>query len=374
MATSDSGKVRYAVAGLGYFAQAAILPAFAHASDNSELVALISDDPKKLKKLKSKYNVDYSCSYDEYDDFLKTKVADAIYIALPNSMHCDFTVRAAQAGMHVLCEKPLAVTEEECERMIQAAEDNNVKLMTAYRLHFEEANLKTIEAVQSGQIGDPRAFVSAFSQQVQEGNIRLKRDLGGGTLYDLGVYCINAARYLFRDEPTEVFAYSANNGEQRFADIDEMTTATLRFPGERLATFTCSFGAADVSWFQLLGSKGAVRLDPAYDFNAKLKQLITDERGRRVTSHTFSKRDQVAAELVYFSRCIQQNEQPEPCGREGLADVRIVRALYRSSDTGQPVKLEPFEKKRRPGPEQEIDRRASWTQPSLVNASSPSGG
>lgn len=371
MAAEQNGKVRYAVAGLGYFAQAAILPAFAHASDNSELVALISDDPTKLKKLKSKYGVDYSCSYDEFDDFLATRVADAIYIALPNNLHCDFTVRAARAGMHVLCEKPLAVTEDECRQMIDAAEAGGVKLMTAYRLHFEEANLDSIRIVQSGQIGEPRFFISAFSQQVKEGNIRLKRELGGGTLYDLGVYCINAARYLFRDEPTEVFASSANNGDERFAGIDEMTTAVLRFPGERLATFTTSFGAVDASWFQVLGAKGAVRLDPAYDFNVRLKQFVTVERGR-TKSHSFSKRDQVAAELLYFSRCVLEDRQPEPDGQEGLADVRIVRALYRSSETGQPVKLEPFHRDRRPGPEQEIDRAASWMKPSLVHASGPS--
>jgi glucose-fructose oxidoreductase len=372
MATEPSAKVRYAVAGLGYFAQAAVLPAFAKAGENSELAALISDDPAKLKKLKSKYGIDYSCSYDEFDDFLSARVADALYIALPNSMHCDFAVRAARAGMHVLCEKPLAVTEEECETMIAAAGEHRVKLMTAYRLHFEEANLEAVRKATSGEMGDPRFFISAFSQPVVEGNIRLKPELGGGTLYDLGVYCINAARYLFRDEPTEVFAFSANDGEGRFAGIDEMTSATLRFPGERLAAFTCSFGAVEASWYQLLGAKGAVRLDPAYDFNAKLKMFVTDERGR-TKSHSYAKRDHVAAELVYFSDCVLHDKPVEPDGREGLADVRIVRALYRSAERGEVVKLEPFAVDRRPTSAQEIDRSAPWTRPSLIHAAGPSG-
>ena len=371
MTTEPSAKVRYAVAGLGYFAQAAVLPAFAKANDNSELAALISDDPAKLKKLKSKYGVDYSCSYDEFDDFLTARVADALYIALPNSMHCDFAVRAARAGMHVLCEKPLAVTEDECQRMIAAAEQHRVKLMTAYRLHFEEANLAAVRMATSGELGETRFFISGFSQPVQEGNIRLKPELGGGTLYDLGVYCINAARYLFREEPTEVFAFSANNGDQRFAGIDEMTSATLRFPGERLATFTCSFGAVDASWYQLFGAKGAVRLDPAYDFNSRAKMFVTDERGR-TKSHSYSKHDHVAAELLYFSECVLQDRPVEPDGREGLADVRVVRALYRSAETGEIVKLEPFRIDRRPSQSQEIDRRAPWMKPSLIHATGPS--
>ncbi|MGH7137593.1 MAG: Gfo/Idh/MocA family protein, partial [Pirellulales bacterium] len=209
------------------------------------------------------------------------------------------------------------------------------------------------------------------SQQVVEGNIRLKRELGGGTLYDLGVYCINAARYLFRDEPMEVSAFSANNGDERFREVDEMTSCVMRFPNERLATFTTSFGATDIDGYQLMGSKGRLRLDPAYDFNAKLK-LTTQIEGAS-KQQNFSKRDHVAAELVYFSDCILNDKTPEPDGWEGLADVRVVRALYRSADEGTPVRLEPFERPRRPSIEQEIDRSASWFKPELVNAESPSG-
>lgn len=363
-------KVRYAVVGLGYFAQAAVLPAFSHAK-NSEAVALVSGDQEKLIEVGDKYGIELRCSYDDFDHMLSTGQVDAVYIALPNNMHCEYTVKAARQHVHVLCEKPMAVTEDECQQMIRACDENQVKLMIAYRLHFEAANLKCVDLAQSGQLGDLRFFSSDFSQQVVEGNIRLQRDLGGGTLYDLGVYCINAARYLFRDEPTEVFAYSANNGEQRFREVDEMTSCVMRFPNERLATFTTSFGATDIDSYQLLGSKGRLRLDPAYDFNAKLK--LTAQIEGTDKQQSFSKRDHVAAELVYFSDCVLNDKMPEPDGWEGLADVRIVRALYHSSDSGQPVRLGPFERPRRPGIEQEIDRSASWFKPELVHAESPSG-
>ena len=224
-------KIRYAVVGLGHIAQVAVLPAFAHAKKNSQLAALVSDDPEKLKTLSRRYKVDHVFSYDEYNDCLRSGMVDAVYIALPNHLHADFTIRAARAGIHVLCEKPMAVTEKECRAMIQAAENNRIKLMIAYRLHFEQANMTAVRLVRSGKIGVPRFFTSSFSMQVRPDNIRTDREKGGGTLYDIGIYCINAARYLFGAEPTEVFAYSsANKKDPRFKEIDEMTSAVMRFP------------------------------------------------------------------------------------------------------------------------------------------------
>ena len=175
------------------------MPAFAHAKRNSRVVALVSDDPAKTSALSRKYQIDRTYSYDEYDACLEQ--VDAVYIALPNSLHAEFAVRAANAGVHVLCEKPMAVTVDECKRMIEACEEHSVKLMIAYRLHFEEINLSVVDLVRRGRLGEPRFFNSSFAMTVRRGDIRTKKSLGGGTLYDIGVYCINAARYLFRAEP-----------------------------------------------------------------------------------------------------------------------------------------------------------------------------
>jgi predicted dehydrogenase len=363
-------KTRYAVVGLGHIAQVAVLPAFSHA-ENSELAALVSDDPEKLEKLGRKYKVKARFPYDQYEECLESGLVDAVYIALPNHLHREYTERAARAGVHVLCEKPLAVTEEDCLSMIRTAEEHGVKLMVAYRLHFEEANLKAIDLVQGGRLGDPRLFDSVFTMTVKEGDIRLNpRELGGGTLYDIGVYCINTVRNIFGAEPMEVVAFSANNGDQRFLDCEETTSAILRFPGrERLATLTCSFGAADVSSYRVVGTKGDLLMEPAYEYAEGLKQRVTvNGRGQE---KTFPKRDQFAPELIYFSECIQTGAAPEPSGWEGLADVRVIRALYRSADTGQPVTLEPFTKHDRPGPEQE-SRRPPVQKPELVNTEAPS--
>ena len=271
-------KVRYAVVGLGHIAQVAVLPAFRHASRNSELAAFVSDDATKLRTLGRRYGVPARAhfGYEQYEECLKSGI-DAVYIALPNHMHREYTERAAAAGVHVLCEKPMALSEADCTAMIGACRRGGVKLMIAYRLHFEAANLTALEAVKSRAIGEPRVFNSVFTMQVEEGNIRVRRETGGGTLWDIGIYCINAARYLFRDEPEEVFAYAANNGEKRFREVEEMVTSVLRFPKERLASFTCSFGASDTAAYQVVGTKGDVRVDPAYEYAGELKQVITVE-------------------------------------------------------------------------------------------------
>ncbi len=346
-----------------------MLPAFAHASRNSELAALVSDDDTKLRTLGRRYGVRALYNHAQLDECLQSGI-DALYIALPNHLHREYTERAARAGVNVLCEKPLALTEKDCEAMIRAADKGGVKLMVAYRLHFEAANLSALEAVKSRTIGEPRIFNSVFTMQVQEGNIRLRRETGGGTLWDIGIYCINAARYLFHDEPQEVFAYTANNGEKRFHEVEEMTTAVLRFPEDRLASFTCSFGAADVGAYQVVGTKGDIRVDPAYEYASGLKSVVTVDGRKR--PREYAKRDQFAPELLHFSDCVLTGRDPQPGGREGLADVRIIRALYRSARSGRPVRLGPFKAPPRPTLAKE-ERRPPVRKPKLVHAESASG-
>jgi len=356
-------QIRYAVVGLGHIAQVAVLPAFANARRNSRLEALVSNDPTKLGALSEKYGVAHTFSYERYDECLKH--VDAVYIALPNHLHCEYSVRAARAGVQVLVEKPMAVTEEECERMIHAAREAGVKLMVGYRLHFERANLEAGEIARSGRIGEPRLFNSTFCTPVAPGNIRVRREAGGGVLYDIGVYCINAARTLFADEPLEVRAATTGTLDE----VEESVSAVLRFPNERLAGFTASFGAAKVSEYRLAGTKGDLAVEPAYDYARPLKHRLTldgETRERR-----FAKRDQFAPELLYLSDCVLQNGTPEPGGDEGLADVRVIRALYRSAASGQPVTLEPFAKRARPSLEQEI-RRPPVDKPEVIHAAAPS--
>jgi glucose-fructose oxidoreductase len=344
------------------------LPAFRNAG-NSELFALVSGDAEKLDKLGRKYALEHLYSYEDYSRALSN--VDAVYLAVPNHLHREYAIRAAAAGVHVLCEKPMAVTTGDCQAMIDAAQQNHAKLMIAYRLHFEAGNLEAIHLANSGTLGNQRIFTSEFSQQVAEGNIRVTESVarGGGPVYDMGVYCINAARYLFGSEPTEVLAVSANKGEQRFQRVEEMTSVVMRFPEERLATFTCSFGAADISRYALIGTKGVLRADPAYEYAVPLKHQVTV--GEKTKTKAFPKRDQFAAQLVYFSDCILKDAEPEPSGLEGLADVRIVEAIYESARTQRAVQVPELAHKKRPSLDQEIHRPGRG-KPRVVHAKPPS--
>ncbi len=356
-------QVGFAVVGLGQIAQQQVLPAFAHAERNARLVGLVSSHDEKLKKLGRRYRLKNLFSYDDLERCLALPEVDAVYIATPNTRHLEFAERAARAGKHVLCEKPMEVDEDRCRRMIRACEDAGVKLMVAYRLHFDPANLHGVELLSKGRIGEPKFFTSDFSQQVEEGDIRLREETGGGTLWDIGIYCINASRYLFRDDPIEVFALATRGQEMRFAEVEESASCVLRFPDDRVASFTCSFGAAVTSSWRLVGTKGDLRLDMAYAYSEP-RELVITVNGRS-TTRTWAEFDQFAPELEHFSDCVLQNRDPEPDGYEGLADVRIITALYESARLGRPVRVQPVVRTRRPEPSQAV-AKPKIREPELV--------
>jgi predicted dehydrogenase len=363
-----NGSLGYVVIGLGHIAQVAVLPGFAHAP-NSRLVALVSGERKKRDALCKKYQA-RSYDYSELEECLASEDVDVAYIALPNDMHLEYVERCAAAGVHVLCEKPLGLSTVECERMIRACREADVKLMAAYRLHLEPANLKAIEFVKSGQLGEPRFFSSDFSFQVKDDNIRVTRERGGGPAWDIGIYCINAARYLFQSEPTRVTAFAARGkGDERFEEVDEAISVLMQFPNDCLATFTCSFGASATSTYRLVGTRGDLCMDPAYEYIGEKELTVTvDEKSR---TQKFQQVDQFAAELEYFTECIQKNREPEPSGVEGMADVRIIEAIHESIETGGPVNLEPFAKRSRPSNAQRYRLPPVKSKPDMVDVESP---
>ncbi len=363
-------KVRFAVVGTGWFAQEAILPAFANATDTAQLAAIVSGDPVKQKEVGKQYDVP-AYGYEQYGDLLESGTIDAVYIALPNSMHKEYALRAAKHHIHVLTEKPMAATSAECRDMIAACAAAGVKLMVAYRLHFESGNLTAIEHIKSGKIGEPRLFNSVFTQQVQEGNTRLDADLAGSPLMDIGIYCINAARYLFQDDPVEVSGFAASNKETRFREVPEMVSAVMRFPKERLATFTCGFGEGKVSEYRVVGTTGDLKMEIGYTFRGDITMHLTDKTGKTKKT-VFEERDQVGPEIAYFSDCVRNNRVPEPSGLEGLADLLIIEAIEKACATGRTIKLPPFEAKPRPGLAQEYQMPKVGAK-GMVNAAPPGG-
>ena len=327
--------LRFAVVGLGHIAQKAVLPAFAHTPAHAVLHGIVSGDRAKLAQIGDLYGVSERGGYGDLDRI--AAACDAVYIATPNSLHAEQTMRAARAGAHVLCEKPLAVTDDECERMIEACRAAGVKLMTAYRLNVEPLTVELLGRIRAGEIGEPRFFSSSFSLHAKPGDVRTTAALGGGSLYDLGVYCINAARQIFQAEPVRVFAASVNGARSGIPEVDEMTSAVLHFDDDRLATLTSSFGAAPSGAFTVVGTKGCVVMDPAFNYGTALAYTLTV--GDETSRHAGRMHDQFAGQISYFVECIRHNREPVPSGREGAQDVRVINALYESASTGLAVEL-----------------------------------
>jgi predicted dehydrogenase len=330
-------KICYAVVGNGWISQEAFMPGVAQ-TGNSEIAAIVSGKKETAKKLADFHGVPNVFGYDEYDAMLKKGIVDAVYIALPNSMHADYSIRAAEAGIHALVEKPLATTVAESEAMIAAAAKHKVWLSTAYRLHTDEATLKLYDLIRSGAIGEPRHYQSSFSFQIGEGNHRLLAKHWGGALQDIGVYCINAARHAFADEPTEVTAMD-NMGwnDPRFSEVPASVSAFMRFPEGRIASFTCSFGADGTDTFTVLGSEGRITIDNAFGFStAPVVELV---RGGKKERTSYPLTDNFSGQTAYFSECILKGVKPEPDGEDGLADMIIMLAIEESIRSGKAQKI-----------------------------------
>lgn len=228
--TKQKGKIRFAVVGLGHIAQVAVLPAFRHAKENAELAAFVTGSDKKARLLSKKYRVKNVYSYAQYSELLQSGEIDAVYVATPNEEHVDYVCRALDAGIHVLCEKPLAISAEDCLKMIGSSKASGAKLMTAYRLHFDKPTMDAIEFCRRGKLGKLKTYFSSFSYVIQDKkNIRLRPMAGAGPLWDIGIYCINAVRYLFHENPLEVFAYGAHLNAGPFSKVHETVSVLLRF-------------------------------------------------------------------------------------------------------------------------------------------------
>lgn len=307
--------IRYAVVGAGWISQEAFMPAVA-LTGNSRMQAIVSGSPDAARKLAAFHDVPEVVGYDGYDSLLASDRIDAVYIALPNDLHADYTIRALKAGKHVMVEKPLATTLADGSAMVAAAQDSGCFLMTAYRLHNEPGTHAMIEAVRSGKIGEPVYFGATFGFQTQLGNHRLKADHWGGALPDVGVYCLNAARHVFAAEPVAVQAMASRpSGDPRFTQIDASLAVTLKFPGELI-------------------------LDPAFKFDSSPKMTIRSD-GKEDTT-PFDQVDHFAGQIAYFSDCIAAKSPPEADGEEGLADMRALLAIDEAARTGETVRLDPW--------------------------------
>jgi predicted dehydrogenase len=331
-AQSSQRKTRYAVIGLGRIA-GHFLPA-AGATTNSQVTALVSGHRDKAERIGLQYGISSSSiyNYENFDTIVHNQNVDAVYVALPNSMHAEYTIRAAKAGKHVLCEKPMATNVADCERMIAACKTANVKLMIAYRCHYEPTNLKAIRMIREGALGQVQAIESSFGFNIAAGEWRLSKTMaGGGPLFDVGIYSLNACRYLTGEEPEHISAYaSVIDHDGRFKEVEENLAWTMRFPSGIVASCATTYGANMAGYFKAVGPKGWLQVDNAFVYEGL--QLRAESQGTKIDELNPARDpSQFQAEAEHFSHCVQHNLEPQSPGEEGLRDMKYITEIYQSA-------------------------------------------
>lgn len=318
-------KIRFAVIGAGWISQEAFLPAVRQ-TGSAEVTAIVSGNAVKARRLADFYGIEDVYDFAEFDAMAKSGEVDAIYVATPNSSHCEYTVRAAKHRLHALVEKPLATSIADAEIMIAEAQAAGIYLMTAYRLHNDPATLRVAEMLDTGAIGDARFFSSVFSFQAAPDNHRLKASHWGGPLQDVGVYCLNAARHIFRDNPIRVYSVpSFGHMDPRFKEVEEGVAVTLEFSNGRMAQFYAGFGTDALDMFQVAGTNGSITLNNAYRFG--VARRLTLQHNDQLQTIDFPETDNFSGMISYFADCIQKSTTPLADGAEGLADMTAMIAI-----------------------------------------------
>jgi predicted dehydrogenase len=333
-------KLGWALVGLGNLSINQIMPAFAR-TQQSKLVGFVSGRPEKAKHLAQIYGVDPKniYTYDNYDSLANNPEIDVIYVVLPNSMHPEYTIRALKAGKHVLCEKPMANTPQECEQMIAAGKAANRKLMIGYRVRYEPFNQAMIKMAQdTAEMGPTRMILADAGFNIGDPTQwRLRKAMaGGGSLMDIGIYSLNAARYLSGEEPIEVNAMMHTTpNDPRFTEVEENINFQLRFPSGILANCTSSYGV-NLGRFRVFKPRGSFELDPASSYTGLRMRVF---RGGSVEERVMPQRDHFALEMDHLSASIMNNTDPLTPGEEGLKDLRVMMAIYEAARSGRTVKV-----------------------------------
>jgi predicted dehydrogenase len=338
-AQAGERKVGYCVIGLGTIADHFMRGVLT--SENSKITGLVSGHRDKAERIAAQYGVPKSSiySYEDMDKFRDNKTIDAVYVALPNSMHAEYTIRSAKAGKHVLCEKPMSTTVREAEDMIAACRAANVKLMIAYRLHYEPLNLKAIKLIHDGALGRIGTINGAFGFDASPGAWRLNKKLaGGGSLFDVGIYVLNASRYLSGEEPTGFTGVTGTveKDDPRFSEVEENISWTEKFPSGLVATGSSTYGTQMPGYVKVFGPKGTLEIGPGLNYDGiRLRASFSQSRGepRVEIDETNSEMDpmQFTREANHFSECVLQNKTPSSPGEEGLRDIKYITEIYASA-------------------------------------------
>jgi predicted dehydrogenase len=304
-------------------------------SQKGKIVALVSGHRDKAEKQAAIYGVSPNAiySYENIDAIRDNKEIDAVYVALPNGMHAEYTIRSAKAGKHVLCEKPMASSVADAKAIIDACKAANKKLMIAYRCQFDPEHLKAIEMIRTGQLGQVQAIESAFGFNIQPGEWRLDRKLaGGGPLMDVGIYCLNASRYLTGEEPQEIKAYSSViDHDGRFSTVEENVAWTVKFPSGIVAACNTTYGASMNGYFRVHGAKGVIDMQNAFNYDGMhlTAQVGRDQKIDEVSP--IREPMEFTRQADHFADCIWNDKTPKTPGEEGLRDMELMSQIYQAA-------------------------------------------
>lgn len=328
--------MQWAILSTANIGRIALIPAI-RASTNGHLVAIASRDPGRAREFARTHSI--PTAHMSYEALLDDPDVDAVYIPLPNSMHREWVIRAANAGKHILCEKPLALDEAECHEMAAAAASNGVRLMEAFMYRFHPRTEQIIERVRNGVLGELRAIRSTFTFRLtRTDNIRLDPALGGGALMDVGCYCVNVSRTLAGAEPVEVQAFSVPTD----SGVDGQLAGALRFESGLFARFDCALTIERRESFEVAGTHGAFVVDNAFlpgTTDASWREL----RGRAGSSvHTVTGADQYRLMVEHFADSVLHDRPLRYPLEEAALNMRTIEALYRSArNAGRPEPVAP---------------------------------
>lgn len=345
-----SARVGYAIIGLGTLSVNEILPAFGECK-MSRPVALVSGERDKALTLAAQYGINPQNVYDykSMDRLRDNPDVQAVYIVLPNGQHEEFTVRSAQLGKHVLCEKPMANSSAEARRMISACAQANRKLMIAYRIQYEPYNREVRRLLRSGELGPVKLIQGHNGQNQGDPNQwRQKKALaGGGALPDIGLYCLNTSRFLLGEEPIAIQgSIYSTPGDPRFTEVEENCLWQMLFPSGVQASFMTGYGHHESRRYRALLDRGWVNMDAAFAYRGQKLQIArADGQTERVEERQLNAKNQFAAEMDHFSDCVLNNKMPFTPGEEGLQDQILMEAIYESARTNKTVTLPRVEKK-----------------------------
>ncbi|WP_242123808.1 Gfo/Idh/MocA family oxidoreductase [Sphingobium sp. Sx8-8] len=337
---APSRRIGYAIVGLGSYATRQIMPNFA-GCDHARLVALVSGTPAKLEQYGAQYGIPptHRYSYADFDGIRDNPDIDAVYIVLPNSLHAEYSIRAARAGKHVMCEKPMAVSVAECSAMIAACQQAGKKLMIGYRSRFEPYNRLAIDLARSGHVGPTRLITAEHGFAIKPDQWRLDRPLsGGGSMMDIGIYSLNAARYLTGEEPVAVSAVeSTDRSDPRFRTVEDRISFMLRFPSGIIANCISSY-SSNHNGYRVIGTQGWIDMEPATPYAGQAMSIRKDGVTAPRTLPTTGK-NQFAGQLDHLAECIIDGTTPIVAGEEGMADLRVIEAIYRSATERREIRI-----------------------------------